>query len=380
MPEKTAERPMGEGAPAPQPVTGTTGRPFKISPDQLLFFNRQIASMARLNMPLAKGLRILAREVDDPEFKGLLEAIQRDLDEGVPLQNALMKHPDTFSTLYVEILRAGETTGNLAVILDELTQFSESMIRVKNRIREAVLYPCVIMCVVFFFTLFFLAFVAPQFRIAIDSMGRGLSSTGEPAPLPAVTRFLFFCSDLLLTPLFSIPLLGAFAFGVYTAIQRFRSMGDHYDDVLFRIPMFGKIFHRATLMKLTRTMRDLLANGVSMVQTLRLASRTVGRNRIQQRLEELQKAVEEGGSFSRNLSAGEVFPDTMVWKLQMAEEKGVIEDALRELGKEFEADVDEQALIITKVLSPMMLLSMAVVVFLIFFAAFVPLTQFASGG
>jgi general secretion pathway protein F len=117
-----------------------------------------------------------------------------------------------------------------------------------------------------------------------------------------------------------------------------------------------------------------------MVQTLRLASRTVGHNRIQERLDELQKAVEEGGSFSRNLSAGEVFPDTMVWKLQMAEEKGVIEDALRELGNEFEADVEEQALIITKVLSPIMLLGMAVVVFLIFFAAFVPLTQFAAGG
>src|SRR3954447_3409188 len=154
MPEKTAERPAGPGAPLPPPSEVT--RPYRISADQLLFFNRQLASMARLNMPLAKGLRILAREVDDPEFKGLLESIQRDLDEGVPLQNALMKHPETFSTLYVEILRAGETTGNLAVILDELTQYSEAMLRVKNRIREAILYPLVIMCVVFGFTLFFL--------------------------------------------------------------------------------------------------------------------------------------------------------------------------------------------------------------------------------
>src|SRR5256885_1470249 len=137
MPEKTAERPSGPGAPLP-PGSKEVVRPYRISPDQLLFFNRQLASMARLNMPLAKGLRILAREVDDPEFKGLLETIQRDLDEGVPLQNALMKHPDTFSTLYVEILKAGETTGNLAVILDELTASNESMIRTKNRIRDAI--------------------------------------------------------------------------------------------------------------------------------------------------------------------------------------------------------------------------------------------------
>lgn len=379
MPEKMAERPTGPGGSPPPPMESV--RPYRISPDQLLFFNRQLASMARLNMPLAKGLRILAREVDDPEFKGLLEAIQRDLDEGVPLQNALMKHPETFSTLYVEILKAGETTGNLAVILDELTQYSEAMIRVKNRIREAILYPCVILCVVFGFTLFFLAVVAPEFRNALDTMRMGAAEDPLHAQeLPAVTRILFFLSDVVRTPIISLPLLAAFGFGIYTFVQKFRRMGDRYDDVLFRLPMFGRIFHRATLMKLTRTMRDLLANGVSMVQTLRLASRTVGENRIQGKLDELQRAVEEGGSFSRNLSAGDVFPDTMVWKLQMAEEKGVIEDALRELGSEFEAEVEEQATIITKVLSPLMLLGMAVVVFLIFLAAFVPLTQLASGG
>jgi type IV pilus assembly protein PilC len=291
-----------------------------------------------------------------------------------------MKHPQTFSTLYVEILKAGETTGNLAVILDELTHYSEAMINIKNRIREAILYPCVIMCVVFCFTLFFLAVVAPQFEEAIDTMREGMTSSGIAADLPPMTRLLFFLSNFVRTPLLSIPIIAALIFGAYTLVQKFRKMGDSYDDFLFRLPLFGKIFHRATLMKLTRTMRDLLANGVSMVQTLRLASRTVGRNRIQTKLEELQRAVEEGGSFSRNLSAGEVFPDTMVWKLQMAEEKGVIEDALKELGSEFEAEVEEQATIITKVLSPMMLLGMAVVVFLIFLAAFVPLTQFASGG
>lgn len=379
MPEKTAERPTGPGAPLPSSTEGA--RPYRISPDQLLFFNRQLASMARLNMPLAKGLRILAREVDDPEFKGLLESIQRDLDEGVPLQNALMKHPETFSTLYVEILKAGETTGNLAVILDELTQYSEAMLRVKNRIREAILYPLVIMCVVFGFTVFFLTVVAPEFKDAVDTMRMGAAEDPlHPAELPPITRVLFFLSDVVRTPYISIPALALLAFGVYTVVHRFRRMGDRYDEFLFRLPMFGKIFHRATLMKLTRTMRDLLANGVSMVQTLRLASRTVGENRIQVKLEELQRAVEEGGSFSRNLAAGDAFPDTMVWKLQMAEEKGVIEDALRELGSEFEAEVEEQATIITKVLSPMMLLGMAVVVFLIFLAAFVPLTQFASGG
>ena len=112
-----------------------------------------------------------------------------------------------------------------------------------------------------------------------------------------------------------------------------------------------------------------------MVQTLRLTSRTVGNNRVERKLTELLTAVEEGGSFSRNLTAGNVFPDTMVWKLQMAEEKGVIEDALKELASEFESDVEQQTTIITKLLSPLLLLGMAVIVFLLFMATFIPLTQ-----
>jgi type II secretory pathway component PulF len=130
-------------------------------------------------------------------------------------------------------------------------------------------------------------------------------------------------------------------------------------------------------------MRDLLMNGVSMVQTLRLASRAAGENRVAKKLSELLAAVEEGGSFSRNLSTGEggvrdrspVFPDTMVWKLQMAEEKGIVEDALAELSREFEAEVDDRTTIITKLLSPLLLVAMASVVFLMFLAAFVPMTE-----
>src|SRR5581483_1095325 len=195
----------------------------RISPDQLLFFNRQLASMARLNMPLAKGLRIRTREVDDPEFKGLLETIQRDLDEGVPLQNALMKHPETFSTLYVEILKAGETTGNLAVILDELTQYSEAMLRVKNRIREAILYPVVILCVVIGFTLFFLAVVAPEFRNAVDTMRMNVAEDPlHPVQLPPITRLLFFLSDIVRTWWLSIPLFAVLSYLAYRVIQKFR--------------------------------------------------------------------------------------------------------------------------------------------------------------
>ncbi|HVY62236.1 MAG TPA: type II secretion system F family protein, partial [Planctomycetota bacterium] len=108
----------------------------KLNPKQLAFFNRQLASMARLNMPLAKGLKIMAREVNEPQFRRLIESVQRDLEEGKSLQEALGKYPESFGAIYIELLRAGETTGNLAVILEELTRYNETLARIRTRLRD----------------------------------------------------------------------------------------------------------------------------------------------------------------------------------------------------------------------------------------------------
>lgn len=368
-----------------------TRAPIRLKPEDVLFFNRQLASMARLNMPIAKGLRILAREVRDPGFKQLVEEVQHDLDEGRTLQEALAKHPETFSNLHLEIIRAGESTGNLAVILEELNAHTEAMERVKSRVVEAITYPAVISAAIIMFVLFFLVFVAPQFEdmlVKRDAMAGAVeydaAAPQEGSELPAMTRVLFGISHVVGARLGGVPVVALVlvvaAVGLGgAALRKVRRMGEEYDDVLFSIPVFGALFERAALMKITRTMRDLLLNGVSMVETLRLTSRTVGENRIAHKLDDLRAAVEEGGSFSRNLAGGDVFPETMVWKLQMAEEKGIIEEALGELATEFDHEVDRQTTLITKFLSPLLLIFMGGIVFLMFLACFVPLTTMYAG-
>lgn len=374
-------------------VTATPTSAVRLRQEDVLFFNRQLASMARLNMPIAKGLRILARDVKDPEFKRVIEGVQQDLDEGLTLQEALAKYPGTFSGLQLEIIRAGETTGNLAVILEELNAHTESMQRIKGRIVEAITYPAVIAVVILCFLLFFLVVLAPQFEDMLLKRPAGatevqVEAAGNPErqawdELPGLTRFVFSVSHFVnwgapVRPILLLFLIGIVLLAVWVLRKVYR-MGEQYDDVLFRVPLFGKLFERAALMKITRTMRDLLSNGVSMVETLRLTAPTVGRNRIQRKLDELRMAVEEGGAFSRNLAGGDVFPDTMVWKLQMAEEKGIVEEALVELAAEFEVAVDKQTTLITKLLAPLMLVAMGGIVFLMFIACFVPLTNLYGG-
>jgi type II secretory pathway component PulF len=353
----------------------SSGRRISLSQEEVQFFNRQLASMARLNMPIAKGLRILSRDVESANFKALIESVQQDLDEGLTLQEALSKYPETFSDLQLQVIKAGETTGNLALILEELNNHSQSMKKIKGRVLEAITYPALISTVMFTFFIFFLRFVAPNFQTMLAERAKVV---GGSLDLPPLTRMLFAISDLVQNPLILGAVLTAAAAFLVFGVRKIVKMGDEYDDFLFGLWLFGPLFERAALMKVTRTMRDLLNNGVSMVETLRLAANTVGKNRIQDKLTQLRLAVEEGGSFSRNLAGGDVFPDTMVWKLQMAEEKGIVEDALEELASEFEVAVDERTTLITKVLSPMMMIAMGGMVFLMFMACFLPLTNMAG--
>lgn len=359
-----------------QAATSVVSSRIKLQPHQILFLNRQLASMARLNMPLAKGIKILAKEVKEDNFRAVLVSVQKDLEEGIPLSEALGKYPNSFSKLYLEVLKTGESSGNLAAILEELTSYSEAMAKIKNRIQEALMYPAIISGIIVVFVIFFLTYITPKIIKMMDSVPGGFERMR--AELPGYSRAVFAASDYAREPLISIPLFLIFFAGVLALFQTFRRMGDSYDEILFRVPVFGQLFHRATLMKLTRTMRELLTNGVSMVNTLRLSTNIVGENRVKTKLEELTAAVEEGGSFSRNLASGQVFPETMVWKLQMAEEKGIVEDALNELAHEFESEVDSLTTLITKLLSPMMLVIMAGIVFVLFVATFMPLSQMAQ--
>ncbi len=376
MPENTQiAEPRAAAPPPPPPVAPER---IRLNAKQLAFFNRQLASMARLNMPLAKGLRIMAREVSDADFRALIDGIRKDLEEGRTLQEALARYPQSFSSIYLELLRAGESTGNLAVILDELTRYTETLHRVRTRLRDAMLYPAVVLGLTFLFVLFFFWFLIPNFKELYWSAGAFLrNGAPDPEKVGAYTRFLFGASDFLRNPLTII--FGALLGGTlaWWGIAKIKRGLEGYEDFMFRMPLFGELVRMATLLKVTRTLRDLLVNGVSMVNSLKLTSRIAGNNRVRRKLDEIRAAVEEGHAFSKALTT-DVFPETIVWKLQMAEEKGIIEDALGEIAVELENDIDTATSYLAAVVSPLMLLAMALVLMLLMAPIYTELLKVAN--
>ncbi len=366
------------------PAADTRASSTKITGEQVLFLNRQIASMARLNMPLSKGLTILAREVTDANFSRMINQIRNDLDEGKTLHDALARYPASFSRVYLEILKAGESTGNLAVILDELAAYSETMLRVRDKIVDSLTYPLVMTGVTFGFLLLFIFAAVPTLREIFDPTLQAAGPVGSPVvpDVPWVARLIYSLSDILHHPVFA-PLILVVVVALGWGLLRFlRSQREAYDQVMFRLPIFGPLFHKATLLKVCRTLRDLLSNGVSMVQSLRLAGNIIGQNVVRDKLTQITEGVEQGESFGKYLGGDKpnVFPDTIVWKLQIAEEKGIVEQALGEVSDDLERQINSVATRISKLMGPFIMLFLCVVVGFVAASFYLPMFEALSKG
>lgn len=361
--------------------SGSSGR-VKLHARQVSFFNRQLASMARLNMPLSRGLKVLAREVSEPGFRSVIEGVQRDLEEGRSLQEAMSKFPASFNPIYLEMLKAGESTGNLAVVLDELARYTETMERMGRRIRDAMLYPIVILIMTLVFMVVFFYFLVPQFAALFASAGMvKLAAGGGIAELgPEITgqlRLLFSVSMLMHNPVFMVLGFVGIVGGITYGLFRLRRAFETYDEFLFYLPLFGPLVKMATLLKVTGTMRHLLTHGVSMVNALRLTAGVAGNNRVGQKLESIRHAVEEGGAFGRALT-GSHFPDTIVWKLQMGEEKGVLEEAMAEVATELESDIESKTSYLAAVIAPVMLFGVATMLLLLLVSLYPQLLRMST--
>ena len=350
-----------------------------LTPDQMVFFNRQLASMLKLDLPIAKGMKALSQEAANPVFREVVESVRRDLEQGVSLTDALAKFPHSFPPLYIEMLRAGESTGNLSAALEQLAAYSEAMGNIRRRLVTAITYPLFTasLCVAGGF--FFLVFVVPRFQMLVEELAMTrIEEAG--ANLPLVTRFVFVLSGLVRQWQVSVPVLGGLVLVVYLVARSLRRSGRELDQVVFRLPVFGGLFQKVVLARFCRTLGELLRSGVSMVQGLSLVAGVTGNNAIRRAVQGMKKSVENGDRMTAHLDEARLFPPSMVWRLRMAEERGTVEHALLEMAKQYEADVEVNAARIAEVLAPTFIIAVAGLVVALLLSVYLPLAWFPTPG
>lgn len=352
--------------PSASPLSPEARGALKLTPDEFVFFNRQLASMCRLDIPLAEGLLALSKEVTSRALRDMVVDVQMDVANGERISNVTKRYTKVFPTLYTGMLEAGEVAGNLPQILDNLGSYSLSALRIRKRIQMAFLYPVLVIGVVISIMYLVGLYVVPQFQSVFESVGKDLP--GSTKVILAVSHFLQRAGWLF--PVFVLAAL----FGLWW-VARTRTFRHWVDRVGAKMPLYGAIARFGSYFLFCRTFALLLRAGLPLASSLDLMRQAFAKGSLHQVCEEMHKAAVNGEKVSDAARSSGYFPETLVWKLGFGEKKGDLAPALEELAGFYESETNLASERFQTILGPAVVSVAGIIVGLSYFALFIPIIR-----
>ena len=338
----------------------------RVKPIAIATMTRQLATLLGAGFPLVTALDTLIPQTGSPALKKALARVKDAVVEGQSFARALGLYPGIFSSLFVNMVRAGEASGTLEIILDQLADISEKQVALANRIKTTLAYP-IFMSIFGALVLFLLlTFIVPSITAIFDDMNQVL-------PLP--TRLLIATSDFLQIYWWLILAIVAALFlslRLLTRTTRGQSVADKTRLVL---PVAGAMVRKLAVARFARTLGSLLANGVSMMPALETVQGITGNIHIAAAVRNAAAEVEKGQSLGNALAASGAFPELAIQMLQVGEQSGHLESMLVKIADIFENEVEAQLLRITSLLEPAMIVLMGGIVGFIVISVCLPIFE-----
>ncbi len=331
-------------------------------------FVRELSTLLGAGIPLLEALQTLI-EQHGGRFRAVIQAVADEVAGGVDLAEAMRRHPAWFDELAVSIVAVGENTGSLSAALKRLAEFKEKADRLRSRIVTALMYPSVVLAVGLLVCVFLMTHVVPDLLSALVREGR---------ELPAITRFVKGCSDLLLGWWWL--LLGgvaAAAVGVAAALrgERLRYLADR---LILRVPVAGDLIRKENVSRMAVVMSALLRSGLQFTEAVRVTRDTL-RNRVLKRaMTDYEQAVTAGSDVAEPLRASGVFSPMVIQMLAVGQKAGQLEDMLDQLAESFDQQVDTATQRLTAVLEPLLIVLLALVVGAIALATILPILEMSN--
>jgi type IV pilus assembly protein PilC len=342
-------------------------RKRRVSLDDLIFFNRQLAAIIKTRLPLPEGLAVIAREIRSETLRQSAAEMEKDLEAGLSLSEAFERQEVTFPELYVSMVKAGEESGDLPGILTELCEYSDAMWDLERRIKTALFYPAVIGVFILIYVPLITAFVIPQFTSLYESLG---------GRLPIPTRLTIGFGHFMRSPWGLIPLLGIpFVWLVYRMLRRMEMGREIFDKLKLAIPLFGTLSKQAEMWRFCRTLGILLKAGVPIVHSLQLVGATSRNKAIEEAIVNVQQHVSQGEKLSQQCKQTGVFPETMTWMMAMGEERGTLNETLLELANFYDLEVRLSCRKIQSVIGPILVLCLGAIVAFVLISLYMPIFQ-----
>ncbi len=345
--------------------------PFKprVKTGDVVLFSRQLSTMVSAGVPIVQGLNILSEQLENPPFRTVVGAVKEDIEAGVSMPDAMKKHPDAFSDLYVSMIKAGDEGGILDAILQRLSQYMEASEELKAKIKSAMTYPVVIGVIAFAVVIFLMVFVIPTFKNIFASFG---------AELPLPTKILLALSALTqkIFPLFIVgPIAGFWGFKRLNKIPKVRFK---IDALKLKAPMFGLMLRKVAIAKFSRTLGTLIKSGVPIMHALDTVAKTSGNMVIEKAIFEARDEVKKGEHMVNPLKKSGQFPPMVIQMISVGEQTGNLDTMLVKIAEFYDSEVDVAVKGLTSMIEPLVMAFMGIVIGGIVIAMFLPMFEMSQ--
>jgi general secretion pathway protein F len=337
-----------------------------VSAQNLAIATRQLATLIAAGIPLVDALTALVDQVDQPRLKRIMGTVKQKVNEGASLADALREHPKVFTDLYVNMIRAGESSGALDVVLVRLADFTESQAQLRNKILGAMLYPLIMVVVGIAIVSILFVVVIPKVTKIFEDMN---------VTLPWTTRLLIAVSGFARDYWYlNVALVPAALFGVRRWVHTARGRA-WWDRVQLRAPVFGELIRMLALSRFAKTLATLLASGVPLLTAMDIVKNIVSNTLLSDVIEKARDSIREGESIAAPLKRSGQFPPLVYHMIAIGERSGQLEEMLRNVAKSYEAQVEMRVAALTSLLEPVMIVAMGGGVAFIVFSILMPIMQ-----
>ncbi len=341
-----------------------------ITTKDVVVFSRQFSTMVNAGLPILQGLTIVAEQAENPDFRVVMTKIRDEISNGVPLSEAMAKHPKAFSTLYVNMVKAGEQGGILDVIFERLSEYMEKAEGVSRKVKSAMMYPIVVMSVALLVVIFLMVKVVPTFRDVFTSFGAHL-----PWPTQLIINVSEFLSSKKALLLVVFLVMVGFAVSMY---RKTKTGAYNWDLMILKLPIFGTLARKAAVAKFSRTLGTLIKSGVPIMDALETVAKTAGNLVVERAVFNARDSVREGKTLTQPLKESKVFPPMVTQMINVGEETGALDAMLSKIADFYESEVDVAVDGLTSIIEPILIVFLGVTIGFIVVAMFMPMFELGN--
>ncbi len=339
--------------------------PQKVKLKELAIFSRQFATMINSGLSLLRSLNILAEQTENSKLAETIRAIRDDVEQGASLSGSMSKHPKVFSALFVALVRAGETGGQLDTVLMRVADSFEADYKLRQKVKSAMTYPVVVAMIAGLMVAIMLIFIVPTFAAMFDGLGGEL-------PFPTKVLVVLSSQAKIILPVFVVSaIVGRIVYKrarLANADVRLRT-----DQIKLKIPVFGDLFQKIAISRFSRTLGLLMRAGVPVLQALDIVGEATGNEVLARAADDVKNSVRSGEAMAQPLENHKIFPPMVVQMISVGEDTGALDAMLDKIGDFYDQEVESTTESLTALLEPIMIAVLGGVVGAMVVALYMPM-------